>query len=248
MKSISPRTRLPGLWTCIAVRLSVLAASFILISPAYAGLRGKKGQSQESEIDRIIREAQAQPSQPGNEASPGSLYAAGNRFSDLYRELRAVQVNDLVTIVVADRASAVQTGTSNVQRKSSANASVGPLFGKQAKVLTDLAGLSGDQQLQGQGTTSRESSISTTLTARVSHVLPNGNIVIEARKKIAVNSEEQTIIVRGLARTFDLTTNNMVRSDRLANLEVWVTGKGLVTDAVRRPNILYRILLGVLPF
>ena len=39
-----------------------------------------------------------------------------------------------------------------------------------------------------------------------------------------------------------------MRSDRLAQLEVRINGKGIVNDAVRRPFLLYRILLGLLPF
>jgi flagellar L-ring protein precursor FlgH len=49
-------------------------------------------------------------------------------------------------------------------------------------------------------------------------------------------------------RPSDLGPGNLVRSDRLAELEVRINGKGVVGDAVRRPFILYRILLGLLPF
>jgi flagellar L-ring protein precursor FlgH len=49
-------------------------------------------------------------------------------------------------------------------------------------------------------------------------------------------------------RPTDLLSDNTVRSDRLAQLEVRVNGKGVVGDAIRRPNFLYRILLGLLPF
>jgi flagellar L-ring protein precursor FlgH len=90
--------------------------------------------------------------------------------------------------------------------------------------------------------------LSTVLTARVTNVLANGNLVIEGAKAVTVNSETQRVIVRGIVRPFDLTTNNAVRSDQIAMLEVSVAGRGVIGDAVRRPNILYRILLGVLPF
>jgi flagellar L-ring protein FlgH len=54
--------------------------------------------------------------------------------------------------------------------------------------------------------------------------------------------------VRGVVRPFDLTTGNAVQSDQIAMLEVSVAGKGVIGDAVHRPNILYRLLLGLLPF
>jgi flagellar L-ring protein precursor FlgH len=78
--------------------------------------------------------------------------------------------------------------------------------------------------------------------------MPNGNLVLEGAKDIVVNSERQLVTVRGVARLSDVTSTNQVRSDRLANLEVRVQGKGVVGDAIRRPNFLYRLLLGILPF
>ena len=49
-----------------------------------------------------------------------------------------------------------------------------------------------------------------------------------------------------MARPADLF-NNTVLSDHLAQLEVRVNGKGVVGDAIRRPFILYRLLMGILP-
>ena len=93
-----------------------------------------------------------------------------------------------------------------------------------------------------------ESSLSTTLSARVSRVLPNGNLVLEGTKEIVVNSERQQVMVRGIARWNDISSANMIASDRLAFLEVKIDGKGVVNDAIHRPNFLYRLLLGILPF
>jgi flagellar L-ring protein FlgH len=119
---------------------------------------------------------------------------------------------------------------------------------KLAGPLANLAAASTDTQLAGEGTTSRSTSLSTVLTARVIHVLPGGALVVEASKDIQVNSERQTIAVRGVVRPADIDANNSVRSNRLGQLEVRVNGKGVVGDAIRRPFFLYRLLLGLLPF
>jgi flagellar L-ring protein precursor FlgH len=102
--------------------------------------------------------------------------------------------------------------------------------------------------LNGQGTTSRSTTLTTTLTARVTHVLPGGALVIEASKDVQINSERQTITVRGVVRPADIDATNSVQSNRVGQLEVHVNGKGVVADAVRRPFFLYRLLLGLLPF
>jgi flagellar L-ring protein precursor FlgH len=171
-------------------------------------------------------------------------------LADGFRDLRASRVYDLVTIVVADKASAVSSGVTNTQRKSSAKASVTALGGaiKATRPLANLANTAGDQQLQSQGTTSRDTALTTTITAQVVNVLPNGNLVVQGQKLINVNSEHQTVTVRGIVRPDDLSSTNQVASDRVAMLEVRVDGKGVVNDAVKRPFILYRLLLGLLPF
>jgi flagellar L-ring protein precursor FlgH len=79
-------------------------------------------------------------------------------------------------------------------------------------------------------------------------VLPNGNLVVEGTKDIWINAERQQVTVRGIVRWNDLDGRNRVGSDRLAHLEIRVNGKGVVGDAVRRPNFLYRLLLGLVPF
>jgi flagellar L-ring protein precursor FlgH len=86
------------------------------------------------------------------------------------------------------------------------------------------------------------------LSARIARVLPNGYLVVEGTKEVVVNSERQVVTVRGIIRPVDLSTGNTVRSDQIAQMELKVNGKGVVGDAVRRPFILYRILLGLLPF
>jgi flagellar L-ring protein precursor FlgH len=151
---------------------------------------------------------------------------------------------------VSENASAVSSGAVQSARTSSAKNNVASLAGvtKAAGPLANLLGVSGDQQLKGSGTTSRQTVLSTTLGTRVTHVLPNGNLVIEGIKEIRVSAEQQTITVRGVVRPADLSSDNVVRSDHIAQLEVSVNGKGVVGDAVRRPFVLYRVLLGLLPF
>jgi flagellar L-ring protein precursor FlgH len=86
------------------------------------------------------------------------------------------------------------------------------------------------------------------MAARVMQVLPNGFLVIEGDKTVQVNSENQVVKVRGIIRPADLQTGNIIQSNQIGELEVRVNGKGVVQDAIRRPFILYRILLGLLPF
>jgi flagellar L-ring protein precursor FlgH len=159
-------------------------------------------------------------------------------------------LDDIVTILVSERASAVSKGTTKSGRQSSVKAGVDAFGGitKVAGPWANLAGANSQTQLNGEAETSRESLVTTTMATRVTNVLPNGNLVLQGSKEIQVNSERQLVIVRGVVRPSDLSPQNTVRSDRVALLEVHINGKGVVGDAIRRPFILYRLLLGILPF
>jgi flagellar L-ring protein precursor FlgH len=203
----------------------------------------------QSPLDRYVSQADAR-SAVAQPATPGAIWQAGSRLADAARDLRASQIDDVLTVVVAEAASAVSTGTTKTQRTSSASSSLASVPGipKTASALTNLVNVGGNQSLNGQGTTTRSTTLNTTLTARVTHVLPNGYLEVEATKSVEINGERQIITVRGVVRPADIDPTNSIQSNRLGELDVRVNGKGVVGDAIHRPFILYRLLLGLLPF
>jgi flagellar L-ring protein precursor FlgH len=231
------------------MKIYLLAALCMAPLLAMASAKKRPAAQEKPSLDEYVQDVNRRSHQPSS-ASPGSLYTTSGRLADGFRDVRASQTYDLVTIIVLDKASAVSTGGTNTSRKSNVKASVTSLFGPQSatSALSNLAATTNNQQLQGQGTTSRGSTLTTTVTAEVTDVLPNGNLVIQGQKEIAVNSEKQVITVRGIIRPDDLSPLNSIPSDRVARMEILVNGKGVVNDVVKRPFILYRILLGLLPF
>jgi flagellar L-ring protein FlgH len=201
-------------------------------------------------LDRYIQETAARPQSPAEVSPPGSLWSPASRLTDLTRDVRASQLDDIVTILVSEKASAVSKGTTKSGRQSNVKAGVDAFGGitKAVGPLANLAGANTQSQMNGEAETTRESLVTTTLATRVTNVLPNGNLVLQGTKEVQVNSERQLVTVRGVVRPSDLSPQNTVPSDRLALLEVHINGKGVVGDAIRRPFILYRILLGILPF
>ena len=199
-----------------------------------------------SEIEKYADEMKNPQGVTAN--SPGSLWNPNAHFLDIGSDLRASRPGDILSILVEEQSNAVANGTTKTQRNSSAQANISPVLGKTPPALANLVKLSSNQTLAGDGTTSRGNSLSASVSARVKEVLPNGFLVVEGTKTVTVNSETQVVLVRGVVRPVDISTDNIVRSDRLALVEIKINGKGVVNDAVRRPNFLYRLLLGLLPF
>jgi flagellar L-ring protein precursor FlgH len=230
-------------------RVLCVAAMFVLALAAAPSKKDKDKQAAKSPLDQYVEQAHKRAAALSQD-DPGSLWSGASPFGDLGADVRARHVDDIVTILVNESASAVSTGQTKTSRASSANSSITqlarvlPATGKLANLLNTNTNTS----LDGEGTTSRETTLTATLTARVIDVLPNGYLVVEGTHAIDVNSEHQVVTVRGVIRPADLSTANVVQSSSVGELEVKIDGKGVVNDAVRRPNILYRILLGLLPF
>jgi flagellar L-ring protein precursor FlgH len=227
--------------------VTACAAGLLILSAANAG--AKKKPVEPSQLDRYISEAMGRDKTSAAAAS-GSLWSPASRLTELGSDVRAAQIDDIITIVVAEKASAVATGATKTSRASNVKSSVTGLAGVKSatSALANLANATTTTALDGQGTTTRETSLTTNLSARVTHVLPNGYLVVEGSKDVQVNSEHQLVTIRGVVRPVDLTTGNLIQSDKIAQMELRINGKGVVNDSIRRPFILYRLLLGLLPF
>jgi flagellar L-ring protein FlgH len=229
------------------MRLCVLTVCCCL---TVQSLSAGKAKQASSALDEYIAGAMARGGRADALPAAGAVWSPSSGLADLARDPIAFRVDDVLTIVVAERASAVTSGTTKSARSSSARASVDALGGmtRAAGPLANLARLGSEQNLDGQGNTSRETALTTTLTGRVTHVLPNGYLAVEGQKTVRINSESQVVLVRGIVRPIDLSAQNSILSDQISQMEVRIDGKGVVTDAIRRPFFLYRLLLGILPF
>src|SRR5581483_3069363 len=109
-------------WTLIAILAVAL--------PAFAADKKKK-EAEPSALDKYLQEALKQPNVP-MQPSPGSLWSPASRFGEIGSDVRAAQVDDLVTVVVNEQASAVATGATKTARASAANSQITALGGKKS--------------------------------------------------------------------------------------------------------------------
>src|ERR1700723_4116801 len=163
-----------------------------------------------SPLDKYITDADKAGSSPQAAHPPGSTWSQNALFSNLGLDLRAGRGNDLVTIVVSETFSAVANGDVKTQRQSTAQSNIAQLAGvtKATGPLANLLNTNTQTQLQGTGETSRGAVLTANMSARVTHVLPNGYLVIEGTKRVQVSSENQVITVRGVIRPVDLDPTN----------------------------------------
>ncbi len=202
-------------------------------------------QAQREYISRVQQqEKSAAP--PG---TMGSLWLADGALVDVNSDYKAHVVGDIVTLLVVEQTSAQSTGDVNSQRTFQTNSAITALPGKlKTGGVNPLFGANSSTALKGQGETDAGSTLNTTLSGHVIALLPNGNMVVEAQRFLLINSQHETMMVRGVLRPGDIGPNNTAPSTALSNLEIELKGKGVVTDSIKQPNPIMRTLLWLIGF
>jgi flagellar L-ring protein precursor FlgH len=186
--------------------------------------------------------------------SPNSLWRQGSRA--FFKDQRARQVGDLVTVKVrvTDRAE-LQNQTSR-SRSGSDSMGVPNLFGVESnlgQILPEavdpgkLVATEGTTRSQGAGSVRRSEQLTTNVAAAVTQVLPNGNLVIEGKQEIRINFEVRELIVAGVVRPEDIEFDNTVDSTKIAQARIAYGGRGQITD-VQQPRYGQQVMDILLPF
>jgi flagellar L-ring protein FlgH len=179
----------------------------------------------------------------------GSIWSYDGDLNDISTDYKARKVNDTVVILVAVSTTAAQTGDVNSQRAFQTASGITGLAGDVAtKGLNPLFDANSATSLKGSGATDSSTTFKTSMTAQVIAVLPSGNLVLEAQRKIFMNNQHEDIIVRGVVRPRDISPANTVLSAALSDLEIEMKGKGIIADSVRRPNAITRAILWLTGF
>ena len=186
--------------------------------------------------------------------SEGSLWP-GEQHS-LYADHKARTTGDMVTITIAEKASASKEASTDSGRASSLSASIPNLLGleKSAAVTQnpnlDIANLitaGFADTFKGAGKTVRKEDLVASLTTQVIQVYPNGNLKIRGGKEVQVNDETQVIYLTGIVRPVDIMANNTIDSSHVLNARISYTGKGTVSDK-QSPGWMTRVIDNVWPF
>lgn len=183
----------------------------------------------------------------------GSIWQASS--VSLAEDFKARKKGDILTILITEQASASKEASTGTSRSSSISAGIPKLMGLEKNLGTlhnfiDVANLinaSASSKFDGSGATTRKENLSATITAKVIDVLPNGNFMIEGRRNVKVNNEDQIILVEGTVRPRDISSDNMVNSSYIADARITYTGKGVISDR-QRPGWLMNFIDKIWPF
>ncbi|MDD2207376.1 MAG: flagellar basal body L-ring protein FlgH [Aminobacterium sp.] len=153
---------------------------------------------------------------------------------------RPSQIGDIVSVVVAEKTTTKDEAKTDVSKDNNNSVSDGVGVLNFIKAL----GFSSKSSTKGDSSTERTHTAKTTITCLVTEVLPNGNLVIEGARDVVTHEEKLKLHIRGVIRPQDVESNNTIGSDKVANAEIGVEGRGALSR-VQKPGILTQILQAI---
>ncbi|MEO5864928.1 MAG: flagellar basal body L-ring protein FlgH [Nitrospiraceae bacterium] len=187
----------------------------------------------------------------------GSLWQEENGRAYLYEDLRAMRIGDILTVKIVEKHKGSKSADTKAERESTISNSISgsgvgyigiPGIRLGGETMRGLGiDASAKNKFGGKGATSREDTLTGTISAIVTEVLPNGDLRMEGKREVTVNSETQLMTISGIVRRVDVDTKNTVLSSAIADAKIEYSGLGVVDD-VQRPGWLVRILDWIYPF
>jgi flagellar L-ring protein precursor FlgH len=168
--------------------------------------------------------------------NPNSLWRTGSRA--FFNDQRAHIVGDILTVKVNINDTAIFQDQTQLSRTTTEDSGITNFIGANAlggsittAVLPGrLLTADSNSQSNGQGTINRQDQLVTNVAAVVTQVLANGNMVIEGKQEVRLNSEIRELIVAGVVRPEDIESDNAIELSKIAEARVAYGGRGTLTN------------------
>ena len=205
------------------------------------------------------------PSAPVGSAAPyydknmianPSLWQASADSKTLFRDFRARQPMDIITIVIDESSKGNKKSDTEASSQFDILAGITNFFGIETKSWasnneslnpTNMIQAKSNVGFEAEGETERSGSLTAKISAVIMEMLPNGLLRIEGTKIVSINDEEEVLVISGLIRERDINAANQVDSSRIANMRIDFYGQGVIADQ-QSPGWAVKIFKIVWPF
>ncbi len=173
-----------------------------------------------------------------------------------FKDQRAKDVGDIITVLIDIEDEATIDNDTARTRASSEDAALPALLGyeqalnrvlPQAIDSTDLTEFGANSSHSGSGSIAREDEIKLRMAALITQILPNGNMVIHGKQEVRVNFEKRVLNIDGVIRPEDISTENSISYDQIAEARIVYGGEGQITD-MQQPRYGQQLYDIIFPF
>ncbi len=178
-------------------------------------------------------------------SNPGSLFGQGD--NPLFADLKAMHINDIVTVVISENIAQSSNAKRNLTKNSKDSLGGGLVTNNGSngllKSVTDQIngvtniGFQTDStnSFSGSGVNSRAEKFTTTISARIVKILNNGNYFIEGSRELLLNGEKQIVQISGVIRPYDIDQTNTIDSKYIADAKILYKTQGEIDQNMKKP-------------
>jgi flagellar L-ring protein FlgH len=183
--------------------------------------------------------------------NPNSLWRNGSRA--FFKDQRAHQVGDILTVKVNINDTAEFQDQTQVTRSATEDSAITSFLGSntitsaRAPLPGTLLNTNSNTQSDANGSINRQDQLVTNVAAVVTQLLPNGNMVIEGKQEVRLNSEMRELLVAGVVRPEDIESDNTIDLPKIAEARLAYGGKGTLTN-IQQPPWAQQAAEIILPF
>lgn len=215
----------------LSLSFSLLAASFI-----FSGCTAKLTEPEMTFTPPKYVEEMPSHEEENTFIARGSLFGQGD--NPLFSDHKAMHVNDIVTVVISERATSTnkadkaltEADTMGLNGGVSSNLGGNSVVSAAAGALNAVANIGFDagstSNYTGSGSSSKNASFSTTVSARIVKVMSNGNYFIVGRREIMVDDQKQIMQLSGVIRPYDIDQNNQINSAKMSDAKILYANEG----------------------
>jgi flagellar L-ring protein FlgH len=208
-----------------------LALRVLALLPAAALAACNAGYLRNASLPPAAEGAAYRAAQTSVAPANGAIYQQAQAFA-YFEDPRGHRVGDVITIRLTEAFNASKTASMKTQKDNDTTLQA-PMFAGKLPLNGDTT-LAAKRAFTGNGTATQQNALTGSITAVITEVLPNGNLLISGERALQLNQGEEFVRVQGVVRVLDVQVDNSVTSDRIADARISYNGQGVLDDANRQ--------------
>lgn len=167
----------------------------------------------------------------GKGGNDGAIYNP-NTSMVLFETPRARRVGDILTVLLVEKTTAQKTAENASTKENTATITNPTILGNPLNVGIEGGrynlGFSnvGTRDFSADSESRQNNQLSGSISVTVNKVLSNGNMLVQGEKWVEINTGKEYVRLTGIVRPQDVTPDNTVTSDRVANARIAYSGVG----------------------
>ena len=163
---------------------------------------------------------------------------------NLFQENTKYKIGDIITIILEENMAAKKAAKTSTKKGTTNKIDSPIMFGITPKItgsIPDMLGNTGGtadlsfgygstNDWSGDGSSSQSNSLTGEISVFVIGKTATGNLIIKGEKNLLINTGSEKVVLTGIIRTDDISSENTIVSTKVANADIRYYGSGVVSD------------------